>query len=90
MIPKQLLAENLDYLILVYSVSLKKLRKLNKWRRKQEVLGLKQPHYSTIWKSFPYKIGKNPGKTWHGTWEIHLARQLNDLLCAKAALRPFS
>ena len=42
MIAKELLAENLAYLSMVCSVSLKHLRKLDKWRTKEEVAGLKK------------------------------------------------
>jgi len=44
--PKELLAENLTYLSMVCSVSLKHLRKLNKWKTKEEVPGLKKNIYS--------------------------------------------
>ena len=38
MIPKEVLAENLAYLSMVYGVSLKHLRKLDKWRAADGVL----------------------------------------------------
>jgi len=50
---------------MMYSVSLNKLRKLDKWRTKEEVTDLK--HYllqvNSIRKGCPYEIGKIPKKT---------------------------
>lgn len=58
--PKKPLPENLGYLGMVCSVSLekKKLRKLVKGRKKEEVTGLKNgpQQMNSIWKSCSYKI----------------------------------
>lgn len=53
LIPKELWVETLAYLCMVCSVSLKNLRKLDEWKTKEDVAGLK--HYlqqiNSIWKS---------------------------------------